>query len=396
MSSPRRILFVNLSLDWIGGQERVLLDMVRSLDRRRFEPVVWCNAPTVARAVEALGVVAHHSRFGYFFATDGGRFYPSRYLSYVRDALRLIRQERIDLVHCNGTSPLQFCVPAAFIARRPVIGHIHFDEDRRGRYVFLTHLATIALGCSHQTVQGLRDDGMDPRRIRVIHNGVDFARFSAADAPGEGLRERLGIAPGAPVIASAGALLPIKGPDVLLDAFARLLPANPEAHLLMAGKGPERDALEAQIARLGLGGKVHLLGFLEDPGPLYRAADIFVLPSRREAMPLVLIEAAMFGLPAVASSVGGIAEAVIQGETGLLVPPEDPMALAGGLAQLLGEPALRRRLGEQAKARAHAEFALPAAIARIEELYDELLTSPPRTTALGPYRRLLVGGRRGK
>jgi hypothetical protein len=145
-----------------------------------------------------------------------------------------------------------------------------------------------------------------------------------------------------------------KGPTCWLRACAAQLRAVP-LPLVIAGSGEERDALAAMAPRLGLGGRVHFAG--QSPtGSLYAMSDVFALASRREGLPLSLAEAGSFRLPALATEVGGVAEIVLDGETGLLAPSRDHAALGGALARLLADPALRARMGRAARARVEASF----------------------------------------
>ena len=153
-----------------------------------------------------------------------------------------------------------------------------------------------------------------------------------------------------PYVAAVGRLVPQKGFDVLLEAFARL--DAPEVDLLIAGDGPERRRLEALRERLGLGARVHLLGVMDRAtvASLYRGARLVACPSRWEGLPLVCLEAMASGRAVVASRVDGIPDAVSDGDTGLLVPPEDPVALAGALRTLLADGPRRERLGARGRA----------------------------------------------
>src|SRR5213083_1575653 len=158
-----------------------------------------------------------------------------------------------------------------------------------------------------------------------------------------------------PYVAAVGRLVPQKGFDVLLEAFARL--DAPEVDLLIAGDGPERRRLEALRARLGLAARVHLLGAVDRAAvaSLYRGARLVVCPSRWEGLPLVCLGAMASGRAVVASRVDGIPDAVGDGETGLLVPPEDPVALAGALRALLEDGPRRERLGARGRALVRAD-----------------------------------------
>ncbi len=208
------------------------------------------------------------------------------------------------------------------------------------------------------------------RATRVVACARSLAAFALALAPQVGPRLSVipnGVEPGLfadgrahahprPYVAAVGRLVPQKGFDVLLEAFARL--DTPEVDLLIAGDGPERRRLETLRERLGLGARVHLLGAVDRTtvASLYQGARLVACPSRWEGLPLVCLEAMASGRAVVASRVDGIPDAVGEGETGLLVPPEDPVALAGALRALLearGRPAARatRRAGPGARVR---------------------------------------------
>jgi len=167
---------------------------------------------------------------------------------------------------------------------------------------------------------------------------------------------------------------PQKGLHDLVAAAALV----PEARVMVVGEGPERRALETRIAHLGLGDRVHLLGFRSDVPDLLAGSDLFVLPSLFEGLPLSILEAMAAGKPVVATAIGGNDEAVVDGATGLLVPPGDPRALADAIRALLRDPERRRRLGEAGRRRAEAEFSAPAMVRRVAAVYDELLAASDR------------------
>ncbi|MCB2188349.1 MAG: glycosyltransferase family 4 protein [Deltaproteobacteria bacterium] len=201
--------------------------------------------------------------------------------------------------------------------------------------------------------------GWSLRRLAVIPNPVPPAAEGWA-AVAE-----------APVLAAMGRLAPEKGFDLLLEAFAGLAPRFPEWRLLILGEGPLRSALEAQVARLGLTGRVDLPG--ADPTPARRLAGaaVFVLPSRLEGFPLSLVEAMSLGLPVVATrSSPGLAEIVTPGQEGLLTPVDDAGALAQALGELMSRPELREAMGRAAR-RAALAYAPPA----VGRRWDELLSS---------------------
>jgi len=180
--------------------------------------------------------------------------------------------------------------------------------------------------------------GVDSQKVRLIYNGVDASVFR----PGlkNEARERLGESGDSPLLLFVGNLFPVKGLDVLLNAFADLITDTPSARLVIVGQGHLREALERQAAGLGIGSQLNFLGPLpqERLADWYRAADLFVLPSRSEGVPNVLLEASACSCPWVASNVGGIPEIAQFGQC-LLVPPENPMEVARGIRDVLGRSA---------------------------------------------------------
>jgi glycosyltransferase involved in cell wall biosynthesis len=205
-----------------------------------------------------------------------------------------------------------------------------------------------------------------PRRdIRVIPNGVPARRFPPVDAGGRAAaRQRLGVAPDAPVALYLGALIPDKDPQAAVDAVA----ATTGLQLLVAGDGPERARVE-EHARRALPGRAHWLGAVSDPAAVLAAADVLVLPSRTEGMPAAAIEAGMSGLPVVATDVGAVREVVLDGETGVVVAPGDTVALARGLERAL---ASRDTMGGRAREHCLARFEIGVVSDAWEELLREL------------------------
>ena len=172
-----------------------------------------------------------------------------------------------------------------------------------------------------------------------------------------------------------------KGIDVLIDALARLSARTtgeaPTPLTWIAGKGPESKALGAQVAAAGLQDDVRFLGRRDDTADLLAACDIAVLPSRREGLGIAALEAMATGRPIVAAQVGGLADAVVHEGTGLLVPPDDPDALADALAALVADPERRRRLGEGGPRHVAEKYSPEAMVAAYVQVYDELGVAQP-------------------
>jgi glycosyltransferase involved in cell wall biosynthesis len=226
-------------------------------------------------------------------------------------------------------------------------------------------------------------------RVRVVPNGIDVEAFAACTTRRQETRAELGIGPDVPVLLTVANLRPPKGLDVLVETASRLAAAaasgavdsssGPPLVWLIAGDGPLAGALESDLSRRGLTEIVRPLGFRCDIGELAAAADLFCLTSRREGVPVAILEAMAVGRPVVATRVGGVSELVVDGETGLLVPPGDPTELATALRTLLDHPERRARLGAAGQERARARHAIAYSAAAIASVYDELL-GPDSTT----------------
>lgn len=287
--------------------------------------------------------------------------------------VRLIRRRRVDLVHSHEFSLAVYGALAAGIARLPHVITMHGGRYYAGRWrrraalrwAFRHSRRVVAVSRATRT-DLTRTLGVGPGGIRVVPNGVPPRPGS-----GEGVREELGIAGDEPLMLAVGSLYPVKGHAVLLEALGRLVRSRsvPPWRLAVAGRGGEEQRLRRRIEDEGLGGRVHLLGFRDDVGDLLAAADLFVMPSLSEGLPLALLEAMHAGTAIVASGVGGIPEAVTTGREAVLVPPGDPAALAAALASVLADRRLRCSLSEAARARARARFSVAAMTDAYERIY---------------------------
>jgi glycosyltransferase involved in cell wall biosynthesis len=211
----------------------------------------------------------------------------------------------------------------------------------------------------------MRRYGVPATKIRTIPNGVPAARFPLIDADRRGTaRGRLGLASDEPVVLYLGWLEPGKLPPETFAAFA----AVRDARLLVVGDGPERARLERHASEL-VPGRVDFLGGVADPAAALAAADVLLLPSRAEGMPAVLIEAGLSGLPAVATDVGAVREVVLDGETGLVVPTDDPAAMSDAIRTTL---VARGQMGRRAREHCLARFEIGVVAAAFDELLDEL------------------------
>jgi glycosyltransferase involved in cell wall biosynthesis len=341
------ILFGVTSRAW-GGNEKWAAEAARSLrDRGHRVKVLWSHAPVLMQ-LEARGLPARR-------ITLPGDVNPVSFFSFAR----ALRDERPDVLVLTKQREYWVGGIAARLAGRPLVAlrlglRRPLKNDLKRRLSF-GKFADLVIVNSRGVAGALTaSPWLDQAKVRILLNGVDG---SVCDpVAGRKLLESLGVAPGAPVVVGAGRLTHQKGFDVLIRAFGDVLAAAPAARLVILGEGGRRRDLEAEAARAGVAAAVVFAGQRDDVREILAAASVYALSSRNEGMANTLLEAMSVGSPIVATDVSGTREAVRDGEDAVIVPPEEPAALAQAIVTLLGDADLARRLGESARARARALF----------------------------------------
>jgi len=211
--------------------------------------------------------------------------------------------------------------------------------------------------------------GIPRSKMTVIRSASDVSRFDPDRVAPDGLRESLGFAKHDPVLVVVGRLEPQKGHRILLDALPAVLRSFPRVRLVCLSDGQLRAALERQTLKLGLTDAVRFVGYQPDIAEWLALADISILPSFFEGLPLTVIEAMAAGRPVIASAVDGVPEVLVDGESGLLIPPGDSGALARAICRLVGDPALRQAMARAGRRRVVLEFGLERLVRETEELY---------------------------
>lgn len=392
---PVPILFAHYGDDGIRGSERVLLDILAHLNRERYTPLLWCNREVMAEAARSLDVETRVTPMPILAGWSAPRFEVGEHIRLRREAREFIVTRGVRVVHANSGAPNQWLVPATRGLHVGYLTHLHAHYVLRDRCTMLLHQASIIAGCSRGVLEPFAADGVEEDRLHVVPNGVDVERVLQGDA--SRLRAELGIPQSRTVVTAAGALIPLKGFDVLIRAMGMLKARDEEVTLLLLGAGPEEGALRRLAAECDVAGDVHFLGARADLGAIFRdATDIVAVPSRQEAFGLTIAEAAMFGVPAVASDIPGLRETVSGGHVGgLLVQSGAPGELADAISELSRKPAMRRWMGEEARAHALRNFTVQAMVARMDALYASLVESPvqPRSALTRgarwqPWRKL--------
>ena len=300
----------------------------------------------------------------------------ARFLALRRAIVRL----RPDVFHANlrTIGDARYALPAAISIRGvKVIAVEQLPLPLENRFAKWVNRRTSARLAAHVGV-GQRiariveqEVGLPHGSILTIYNGVpDHGGEPEPDA-------RSGT-----VLGTLARLDRVKGLDVLLDAAAGLSHAS----VLLIGEGPEREALRSQAERLGIAANVRFVAWSDNARDLLGEIDVFVLPSRNEGFPLSIVEAMLAARPVVATDVGSVREAVEDGVTGLLVPPDDVQALQAALKLLVGNPGLRRRMGDAGRERAYERFTDAVMGRAFEQLYDRVDPRPARGRAEAQVR----------
>ena len=351
------LLFVNSQVR--GGVEEVVLSLAKGLDSRGFETHLAAPAALLEAWNKEL-------------ASSGVRRFAACFSSWRQAAElmrfgRYLRNNGIRLVNTHLFRSTFFAAPAARLYGVPVvIETTHGPEAwRRGWFRrscivdrWIERLVTANIAVSEANRRYLvQHKRYPPEKIHVVPNGRDLAAFSRINPAGlNDLRSRFGIEPRHRVLLAVGRLEPQKDPVTLLRAFRTVAQRFPEARLLFAGDGSLRPQLEALAHEYQLAERIVFAGFQENVVPCYHLAEIVVLPSLYEGMPLVAIEAGAAGRPIVATEVDGTAEVVEHARTGWLVPAGDVEALAAALCGLLAEPEQGRQMGQAAQQRVNRLF----------------------------------------
>ena len=376
-SARPRVLLVCPSGE-IGGMERVVVRLARGLGMRGWDASV-AFAPDRSRGALL--------RWATLQGVPAAAHYPAvRIVDEKHDTramgelVALVRQHRPDVVnlHYPGAHiSMKDVLAVRFGARVPCAINVHLpvpwaEAGRRKRILTRVAGAFVDRVVVHSdSLKGvLEEAGIRRSKIAVIPNGAVAAMPTLGRCHA---REALGIPHDAFVAGCFARLAPIKRQAVLIEAARQMCESGSDVFLLFGGDGPDRDDLE-RLAAATIPGRYRFLGQVEDsPDQFFAATDILALSSEREGMPMVIVEAAVRGVPAVVTDVGGVRELIAEGETGLLVPPETPTALAAALLRIERDRALLARLGAAAKRRAGAEFSEELMTERYDRVFRECL-----------------------
>jgi glycosyltransferase involved in cell wall biosynthesis len=361
-----RVLLVHQPID--GGVARHVRDLANGLSELGYEVSV-CGPRTPDGVIESV----EHRHLNLQRAVT-----PRRDLAAVTEFAKIVRELRPDIVHAHSSKAGAVArLGRLFHPRIPLLysphlyafaGYFERSNERRAYRVAERLMApvTTRVVCVCEAEAHLARSIGPPSRVRVVYNGIAPVSDGTRDPRIAALAHR------GPVVGTLALLHRRKGLETLIDATPLILARHPTTQVAIIGEGPELDALRTRAQQRDVAHAVSFLGASKSPLSVLRGIDVFVHPSWAESFPYVILEAMSLGLPIVASDVGGVGEAIVDRESGLLVPPRNERALAQALICLLDDPESRARMGALALRRANTRFTLSAMIERLIDVYDEV------------------------
>lgn len=379
---PDRAAFFIDARAW-GGAEVYLTQLVTAARRAGIEPHIYC-----ADRTDADGWIESLIEQGYRVT----RYRPTKEFNPLGFFVARGLLAGYELVHINKTHPrnsLPGVVAARLTGAKVVVATEHLAQPPDSRFplgrAIITSLVRLTnrmvdrtIAVSELSRDMLIENYLIPEsKIISIRNGIDVSRYEAVDA--SAVRAELGIGPDERVALLIGRLSPRKGHNVALDAFPKVLAGVPGARMIFVGDGELEGGLREQVTALGLGERVTVTGFRRDIPELLAASNMLILPSEKECLPLSILEAMASGLPVVATDVGGVSEAVVDGVTGVLLSPNDPDGLADAMIGLLGDTERAATMGRAGRRKVEDEFSIEATTSSVFALYRELLEEKGRS-----------------
>jgi len=355
------------------GSVTSISDLALALDPDRFEVIL-----IFLGSLEK--VTCPPGRTNRVFHLPEGRTGVTRFFPTVVRLTRILRDCRVDVLHCHNPRANLYGTLAGILARTPAI-LVQFHGLRRTRGIarrlqnlLIFRRAAKIIGVAEAvTADVVRSNWCVPReRLMVLENSVDYDQFAGVETPSAEARKMLGVPADAVVFGTIGRLAPTKGLPYLLDAFGAVKQHVPSAHLVLLGDGPDRGKLERQAAGMPCSSSIHFLGYRSNIDELLKGMDVFVLASVAEGMPRVILEAMAAGVPCVSTAVGGIPEMLDHGRLGLLAPPRNAAELAKAMREVADWPqATRQNHIEQARQHVRTRYSHDVVKTKLGSLYEQ-------------------------
>ena len=391
IKNSKKILFISSSSDIAGG-ENYLLSVIRHLDRERFYPIVMVPGEgDFYNELIRLGIESFILTMNYGWLTPPEEWYQhlSDIPSRVRMLTDLIHKRNIALVHTNSNIILEgalaarlagvhhlFLAHLEFLPNNPIFQRFHLDENSYSQLIgdLSTHVIAVS-----QAVARSYSPPIDQKQIQVINNGLEFEKFDhAVENINGSLCLELGLPDDALIVTAVGRVHSDKGFDYYLEAAALVIPQKANVHFLLVGKDEDFEfceALRARVKELNISDNFHFLGQRSDIPKILAETDVFVLSSRVEGHPFVLLEAMACACPSIATRCGGV-EKTVTDDTGYVIDVGDIQALASAIIKLVNDPELRNKMALSARSRVKNNFEASSCVQSLVDAYDVILSHP--------------------
>jgi len=368
-----RILYVH-GIEAIGGAERDLIALLKTLDRQKWEPHVVC--PGTGLFGEQLRTIA--------VPTHALSLPPWRKPLAVlqrRSAIgrlgAFVKQLDPAMIHVNDIWWVPHTVSAITSHTPnpvPIVAHVRQEIEPAKVQRYQLHRVEAVIAISRQVEQSLIAGGVSAKKVRTVYSGIDLSEKEPAHND-QAIRQMIGLPNGAVLLGTVANLFPRKGYEVMFRALPAIVRAVPAVHYVIVGSDDHdyADRLTRLAQDLNIADRVHIVGFQDPVQPFLAALDLYVHPALMEGFGIAVVEAMAMGKAVVATTTGGLPEVVAQGETGLLVPPGDAESLAATVVSLLEDKVRREQMGLRGKMRAQERFSLDASVRHMEQLYGEVL-----------------------
>jgi len=370
MMKTKKVMHLTYTLD-TGGAERVIANYAKFHDKNKYMPILCAikGGGFIAQQVSSMGikVYLYHKSLGFDIKT----------VSFVRD---ILQKEGIDIIHVHNPNPNHYAILSKFFTQTKFIVRTEHNIFRTGRVVpgypifnsFLGLFNQKIIGVSNMVVQShKRKDPLNRGKYVTIYNGIEDQ--ISQDATVNEIKKDLNIPVNKAIVGLVANIHRQKAVDIFLKAAKRVLANFPNTYFVIIGDGIERANMEELSRTLHIEKNVIFTGHREDAAILMQCMDIFTLSSLWEGFPITILEAMRVGIPCVVTDVGGNREAVTDGITGFVVPPQRPDLLAEKISFLLGNPNRARDMGSAGKLRFLENFTAKNMVEKTEQIYSEIL-----------------------
>ena len=384
--NPRKIKVLNIITRMeLGGPPILLIDILQRLNREHFECSILTGI-TIDRKYNMIGFARNkHIRVS-TMPSLVRNVHPLKDIISLIKLFLFLKKEKYDVIHCHTSKGGFIGRLAAKLAGSKIIIYSPHGDIFEGYFCklatdffillekFAARFTDKIINLTKREIERFLEYGIGTRQqLKHIYNGIDIQYYEHAISSNLRKRDEFGLSKDDFICATVGRLVPVKGHTYLIKAIHKVVKVIPEARFLFVGDGEIKSKLSEEIRSLDLQENIFLLGSRNDIATILSCIDIFLLPSLNEGFGMALIEAMAEKKPVIATNVGGIPEVVIDGETGILVPPKDPEAFSSAIIKLYKNPELSRRMGLAGYNRAKRLFDITTTVHNLERLYSNLV-----------------------